>query len=221
MNISNNIKITYRIFLTLVFSFSSIMAYAQQKNPPNTIDDGLILNENSVADLAYVREGMDLSKYKNIFLRPLTVTTEARDATPSRGATRGSWIIPEKDVELMEFEFAKIMTEEFEKGGFSLVDGPGKDTLIIAASIVDIFLTAPIESTRAYRGRTFTILGGSLTIAAAFADGEDFEVLAQVVDTKRSTSYWRENTRASNIADMRRIYRSWGRSVVNKLTEGR
>lgn len=220
------INIIGGVFVLLGIYAISI-GHAQNAKLPHTTKDGLVLNKDSKADLAYILPDVDWKKYKTIYFRPLIVSDEAKDATPkdpnkSRKARRESWIIPEKDVVLMQNEFAKIMKKQLEKKDLSVVESPGKNSLIIVPTILDIYLVAPIESSRqtfSARGGTYTQGSGSLTIGAIFADGETYRVLAKVVDTRHSTALWRKNTRLSNISEMKSAYNRWGKNLAKKLKE--
>ena len=199
---------------------------AAQDIETQAAQEGLVEVENTKVDIAYVRPGIDWSRYASIQLRPLIVTEEARDATPESSRVRSypgeSWVLRDKDVKVLEDEFARIMRRELEKGDYSFVDEARADALIIVPALIDIYMTAPIEDTRrtaTARGGTFTEYSGSLTIAVALADGETGAVIGRAVDTRYPTRMWRENTRIRNISDVRQIYGAWGRQLRKRLQE--
>ena len=192
------------------------------------LPEGLVEFENAKIDFAALRPGVDWAKYKTIMLYELAVTPAARDATPEHSSTRRyageSWVLRDKDIKLMQEEFAKVMEKELPKGGFSFVTEPQADTLIIVPTIIDIYLTAPIEDTRRTnmsRGATYTEGAGALTIAVILADGETLEVVAEGVDQRypSSSNMWKENTRVFNIGDMRSIFRAWGKMMRKRLPD--
>ena len=211
--------------LTIVFLLSPFAVQAADKKPPEQIGDGLVLKKDSKVDFAYVKPDVDWQKYKTIYIRQLSVTDEAKDATPKKKPSRKghlgeSWIIPEKDISLMQEEFTRIMKEALAKEGYQVVEQPQADTLVIVPVIIDIFLKAPIEESRKThksRGGTFTDGAGSMTVAASFADGEDLRVLAYAVDNKYPSSMWSRNTRIQNISDMRAVFKSWGKMLAKTL----
>ncbi len=215
--------------ILLCFSAGGIIQTkeSQAKEPelPEKLDNGLLLQKDSKANIVYIRPAVDWKKYDKIYFRTLKVTDEAKDATPenyrrSAGHLRESWVIPEKDIELMRKEYAQLMQQTLVKEGLRVVETIDSSTLIIVPAIVDIFLTAPIEKSRATsrsRGDTYTETSGSITIMATFADGGTNRVLAEVMDKKFAHKMWRRNTRVQNISDMRMIFRKWGRMLADSL----
>ena len=222
--ITTNTTLIISLFLAVVMS-SVTYAKADKKDLPKETKDGLVLKEDAEVDIAYIRPNVDWNKFKTVYFRTLIVSDEAKDATPDKpGSRRGhlgeSWIIPEKDIVLMQEEFARIMTEEMVDEGFTVVDEPQAGTLVVAAEVVDIYLTAPIEkSRRSYgsSGAIYTEGGGSITIAAALADAEDNRILAYIADNRYPSQMWHKNTRVSNIADMKSLFRVWGSKLANGL----
>lgn len=204
----------------------SVPATAQEEEIP--LPEGLVEFENAKVDFAALRPGVDWSKYKTVMVYELAVTPAARDATPRSGKAHRypgeSWVLRDRDIEMMQEEFAEIMEKELPKGGFSFVTEPQADTLIIVPTIIDILLTAPIEDTRrtsTSRGAVYTEGAGALTIAVILADGETREIVAEGIDQRypASANMWRENTRVFNIGDMRSIFRAWGRMLRKRLPD--
>lgn len=225
-----NMNLTLRDIAKKLLLISGILlaslAYSGDKDPVKEIN-GMLLKEDAKVDLAYVKPDVDWKKYKTIFIRTLNVTDEAKDATPDRAPTgRGhfgdSWIIPEKDIQLMKTEFTRIMKESMKKEGVSIVTEIGVDTLVIIPTITDIYLKAPIEKSRTSnrsRGGVYSDGGGSMTLNAVFADGSNMKVIAYAVDNKYPSSMWSRNTRIQNISDMKRLFRSWGKMLAKSLNE--
>lgn len=208
--------------LLVGFSFNIETTLAQ--STPES--EGLVEIKAKV-DLAYIRPGVDWSKFKTVELYELNVTREAQDAsrsgTGTRRSSRESWVIPDADVELMKDEFARIMQREIEKkDAFEVVAQAGSDTLIVVPTIIDIYLTAPIESTRrtqTSRGGTYTESSGALVIAIALADGETGEVIARAVDERHAVQMWRENNRVRNLAEMRQVFAAWGKQLRKRVQD--
>ena len=212
------------ILLAGIFVLIGIV-HAKDNQPQKEID-GMLLKEDAKVDLAYVRPGVDWKKFKTVYIRALNVTDEAKDATPDRkpkgrGHLRDSWIIPEKDIQLMKSEFTRIISESMEKGGLSIVEEVRADTLVIIPAIIDIYLKAPIERSRSSnnaRGGVYTDGAGSMTLSAVYADGSSMQVIAYAVDNKYPSSMWSRNTRIQNISDMKRLFRSWGKMLAKSLS---
>lgn len=227
MNFSSTVSIKSIVFSALLYAgafFAVAPAYAQPE--PTSQRDGLVEVKSKV-DLAYVRPGVDWSKYKTIKLYPLNVTPAAKDATPQGASNRNSrgesWLIPEKDIRLIKDEFDRIMRNELEKKeAFAVVKNTAADTLVVIPELREIYLTAPIESSRrtqSSRGGTYSETSGSMTIAVLLADGETGNVVAQAVDERHSTKMWRENNRVRNLSDMRRVFGAWGKQLRSRLQD--
>jgi len=216
-------KKAIHLLTLLTFVFSGL-ASAGDKEPPKEID-GMLMKEDSEVDLAYVRPDVDWKKFDSIYIRELKVTDEAKDATPQnerkgRGHMRESWLIPEEDITLMKTEFARILKETLEEDGHKVTTDVTAKTLVLVPTIVDIYLTAPIEESRdtfSSRGGTFTDGAGSMTLTAIFADGTDLHVLAYAIDNKYPSTMWARNTRVRNMSDMRRIFKYWGNNLSEAL----
>src|SRR5262249_42131311 len=134
-----------------------------------------------------------------------------------------SYLLRDKDVADIQDAYNKAMREVLTAGGFTFVDQPRADTLIVAAQVVNITLVSPIESTRqSYmsRGRTFTKNGGSVTMAAVLADGGSGQIIAEAIDRKYQTDMWHEDTRVRNLADARRAFHEWAQALRDRLTGG-
>jgi hypothetical protein len=182
--------------------------------------------ENARVALAYVRPGTDWSRFRTIQLRELAIPQEVRDAAPPGQTTRfrESFVLRDQDVAAIQRAYAEVTRDVLSSGGFTFVETPGPDTLIVAPRIIDIRLNAPIEDTRsrsAGRGRTFTRGMGSIAIAAALADGPTGKVLAEVADRNVSADIWGINNRATNMGELRQAFRQWARLLRNRLNESR
>jgi hypothetical protein len=194
--------------------------------PPQSLPGGLQRVENAKVDLAYVLPGTDWSKYKTIQLRELAIPAEVRNAAPPGTTTsfRESYVLRDKDVLAIQKAYAEVTKDELAKGGFTFVEAPGPDTLIIVPKIIDIKLNAPIEESRASysgRGRTYTKGVGSIAIAAGLADGATGKVIAEAADRNYSADVWGINNSATNMGEARQAFRSWAKLLRNRLTEAR
>jgi hypothetical protein len=161
---------------------------------------------DSRAALVYVRPGTDWARFRTVQVLPLVIRPEVRDATPRGQSRRGreSFVLRDRDVADLQRIFKDTMRSELERGGFTVLDEPRADTLVVAAELTDIVLNAPIESSRrsaAGRGRTYTQGAGSMAIRAVLADGESRAVVAAAADRTYGQSFWQMNTRTSNVAE--------------------
>ena len=216
---------SHKSLIIAVLLLSGLMINADDEPPKEY--KGMLLKEDAKIDIAYVRPGVDWKKFKTVYFRKLDVTAEAKDASPdnksrSNRRMRESWIIPDKDIELIKTEFARYMEETLTKAGIKVVSEINPDTLIIVPTIIDIYLAAPIEKSRknyTSRGGTYTEGAGSMTIGATFADGSDMHVIAYAEDNRYPSSWWQKNTRQSNLSEMRRLFRYWGKNLGKALNK--
>jgi hypothetical protein len=107
--------------------------------------------------------------------------------------------------------------------GYTFVDTPQADTLVVAPVVMKIRLNAPIEKTRhSYSGggRTYSQGGGSITIGAVLADGGNSEVIAQVVDHSYPSDMWRVNNSVTNLSDAKQAFGKWARALRETLKGG-
>lgn len=171
--------------------------------------------------LAYVAPGTDWKKYKTIHLRTLEVPIDVRDAS-SGHRTRGreSYVLGDKEVAALQDAYNTAMRNVLSQAGYTFVDTPQADTLIVAPQVMRIRLNAPIENTRASysgRGRTYSRGAGSITIGAVLADGDSSNVVAQVADHGVPSNMWRVNNRVTNLSDARQAFNRWARSLRDTL----
>lgn len=205
----------------IVLSFSLIDVIAA--SPPHKLDNGLLRTETRFK-LAYVMPGTSFAKYKTIQLRALEIPPDARDGGSGQTKRfRESYILGDKEVTALQGAYKDAMQDILGKAGYTFVDTPQADTLIVAPVVMKIRLNAPIENTRqsySGNGRTYSQGGGSITVGAVLADGGNNEVLAQVVDHSYPTNMWRINNRVTNLADAKMAFAKWARALRETLKGG-
>jgi len=178
---------------------------------------------SSRVKLAYVRPGTDWKKFRTVQIRELSIPLEVRDATPS-GQTkkfRESYVLGDKQVTALQKAYMDVMRDRLGDAGFTVVDTPAADTLIVATKVMDIRLSAPIESTRmsySSRGSVYSQGGGAIAITAALADGTSGQVLAEVADSRWPNSdMWRINNSVSNLSDAKQAFSFWANALRDRL----
>ena len=194
-------------------------------DPPSSLPNGLQLVPGAKLDIAYAHPGIDLKKYKTIELKPLAVPQKVRNAAPNGQFPEGfaSYVLRDDDVADLQALYAQVMQDTLGKAGFTFVTTPQADTLVVAVQVTNITLNAPIESTRnnySGPGITMTQGAGSMAIAAVLADGPTGEVLAEAGDRQYPANIWRANTRVSNTADVKKMFRFWAQALSDRLTGG-
>lgn len=204
----------------LVFAiiYCSFPAYSQEIRESN----GLLEIKSNV-DLAFMRPGVDWTKYRAINLKALVIPPSVQDATPPGADFPNrpgeSWLIKDEDVGLMKKEFARVVLGEIRRNGaFEVVTQSGSDTIVVLPQLLDIYLTARPQRGSS-RNQSISDLSGSLKIAVSLADGETGEIIARAIDERHPMRMWRENSRMRNIQDMNLIFRIWGGQLRNRLLE--
>jgi hypothetical protein len=197
-------------------------AVAATPEASNPLLNGLVPLAGAKVRLAYVRPGTDWSKYHTIEIRPLRIPETVRDATP-KGERPGfgeSYVLGDKEVTKLQEAYANAMQSQVGTVGLGMVTATQPDTLIIQAQITGIRLNAPIERTRrsySSSGRVYSWGGGTMVMAAIFADGETGRVLAAAADQSYPNTYGGINNGVTNLAEAKRAFNKWARAVRERL----
>lgn len=209
-----------RTFAAL-FAFSALCIGSASAQVATT-SEGLVRRETPGIDVAYVLPGVDWRKYRTILILPLSIPPEARDGSEGRNASRGeSFVLRDEDVADIQQAFDREMRDVFTRGSrYTIVTEPRSDTLVIATSILQLVLAAPIERTRmnyANRGNTFSSGRGGATLATTFADGSDYAILARVADNRYAPQTGALVTHVTSMANVRHVFEQWGKGIRERL----
>jgi len=207
------------------FLLCTFITYALAAEPEigkSLMATGLVPLADPRAKLAYIRPATDWSRYRTIEIRPLRIPDTVRDATPNgtNPSSAESYVLRDKDVAKLQEAYVAAMETQLVKAGYGLVTASRPETLIIAAQIVSIRLKAPIESTRrsfSSGGRIYSQGGGSIVMAAVFADGETGRVLAVAADRSYPSNVWGINNSVTNLAEAKRAFNKWAVAVCDRL----
>jgi len=180
--------------------------------------------QNASVKLAYVKPGTNWSKFKTIQLLPLNIPASARNGAPPGAMPEmgESYILGTEQVTALQSAYKNQMQTVLGNAGFTFVDKPQADTLIIAAKITSIRLNAPIANTRmdySGMGETFSQGGGAMAIAAVFGNGATNTVIAEAADAQYPSNMWSINNSVTNLADARNAFATWATDIANKLTQ--
>ena len=110
--------------------------------PPSEVSyDGLQLVPNSKADIAYIDPDADFSIYKRIMLMPVEVSFDKRwqrdyNSSSVSMIPSSEWKRIRRDVsDLFAAVFKEVLEEE---GGYTIVDEPAEDVLLIVPALAVI-----------------------------------------------------------------------------------
>lgn len=182
--------------------------------------------DNARVSLAYVDPTVDYRRFTGVLLMPLGVDNIEilQPASNSSAVNRFNreWELSDQDRENLRAIFAERVSSAISNGGhFELSDEPGPDVLAVTAMITRIAPSAPRDdasSRAAGRSRVYTASAGSISVAMALSDSVDGEILAIIKDTRGSQSdVWQVNNRVTNMAEVRRIFSTWGQRLDQGL----
>jgi hypothetical protein len=214
---------TWVMALAGMVAFTLPALSAMRAQAPETWE-GLKRVERPGLDTVYVRDGVNLSKYKRVMLDPVEVSFD-KNWNPRRGP--GSF--DTADPQAIRKDLAKLAREVFKrelekKGGYPLVEEPGDDVLRVRAQIVDLYINAP-ETNGAGITRTYVVDAGEMTLVAELQDSQTNALLARVVDRERGMdrdiNELQIANRVTNTAEADRIISNWARRLRNALDKAR
>jgi hypothetical protein len=188
--------------------------------PPQTWD-GLELTKKKGLDLVYLRPNVQFRAYKDVSIDVLEVAFD-KNWDPNDNVRSVSRRMSTADIEKirtdMVSEFRKVFVEELGKGGYSVVDKPGDDTLRVSPALVDVYITAP-DRMEPGRVTTYTTDAGRMTLAMELRDGPTNQLLARVIDQKAGSDmgFAQVTNSVTNSAEFRRMVRSWAQRLVKAL----
>ncbi|MEE4278367.1 MAG: DUF3313 family protein [Halieaceae bacterium] len=189
------------------------------------MDGRLSRVDNTQGSLVYVDPDADYARYRRVFVAPLNVD-HIEIVQPGRGVSAVSrvnrdWELDDEDRSRLQQEFAETVRKAIKDGGsFAIADARGDDVIVIDAMITQIAPTAPRDDVQS-RGTRSTIItegAGSISVAIVLADGDSGEALAIIKDTRDGQSgFGTINNRVTNLAELRRHFRSWGTQLSDGL----
>ena len=198
-------------------------ALAGGDEPPVTSHDGLRLAPDTEAAIVYVKPGADFSGYDRVMILDVFVAFKKNWATEHNRTSVHK--ITKRDIEGIKQETAKLFREVFveeldAKGGYTVVDAPDTDVLLLRPAIIDLDVTAPDLDTP---GRSFTFgsTAGAATLYLELYDSVSSEILARVVDRKAATSghFMRWSNKVANRVEAERILSRWAGLLRARLDE--
>ncbi|HKD46066.1 MAG TPA: DUF3313 family protein [Rhizomicrobium sp.] len=213
-----------KTLLALITSISIVIGFgglpAKSQSDQQGASDMVPLASAKVK-FAKIRPGTDWSKYKTIALSNLRVPAEVRDAKPkgTRPSFGESYVLGDKEVAALQSAYADAMKDALGKS-YTFVTTPGPDTMIINGEILDITLTAPVESTRrtyASAGRTYSRTAGTIALGMVIADGTTNQVIAMMADQHVPNDVWQINNATTNMAQAKYAFGRWGRALRDRL----
>jgi hypothetical protein len=214
-------EITMRRFLMAAsLAAAFVIGGCATPQPAQKEWDGLELRPVKGLDAVYVRPGVEFKAYKTLSIDPVVVEFD-KSWDPNEYVRSASRQMSTEDIQKikddMASEFRKVFTEELGKGGYTVVEKPGDDTLRVMPALANVYINAP-DRMEPGRSVTLTVDAGRVTLVMELRDGPTGQILARVVDTKsgNSSGPMQVTNRVTNSADFRRAVSAW----ADKLREG-
>jgi hypothetical protein len=197
-------------------------AMAKKEELPAVSHDGLELRKGKVAEVVYVRPGVDFSGYRRFAILECPV---AFSKDWERERRTGAMRVSQKDMEEIKAglsaEFLKIFKEELQdKGGYTIVTEGAEDVLILRPAIIDLEVSAP-DTMTAGRSYTLSESAGGMTLYLEIFDSVTGQILARAIDRQEDRGMgriqWQNSVTNKSEAD--RILRRWAEALRARLDE--
>lgn len=209
--------------LTIIISAVPLVGVAQSDDEETTYD-GLVEVRRAGFANVWIKPDVDISRYNKILPGPAQF--HYRDVPEvstlrARSTTVSEFPIPENDKVLLEQLMEEAFEEELmESRNFELTDEPGPDTLFIWGGLHDIVSNVPPDLRGP--GEIYLSRVGVATLVLQIEDSTSREVLARVVErrnarTNDDISFALPANRATNTTAVRRMARSWARTLRTGL----
>lgn len=217
-------KRNFLIRAVLLILISVLFAGCASTRPQPAAEwDGLVLQPDSRLRAVWVRPNAAVVAYTSVQIQPVSVNF-AQNWDPNRNRRSVGSRLDSDDLAAIQQGLADMFQEVFRaelgRGGFTVVDTAGPDTLRINAAIVDLNISAP-DVASAGRTRTYTANSGSMTLVLEARDSVSGEILGRAIDPRsgRNSGVMSITNRATNTADARRAISVWARALREALEE--
>jgi len=187
-------------------------------------EDGLHRLRNAGFKNAWAKPEADFGSYDKVILQLVKIRYKRKPRTTRTSSTRANFALSQSQLERMQRYFREIFEEELAtSSGFELVSEPGPDVLFIGASIIDLVVSVPTESS-AGREMVLTSSTGKMTLMLEVYDSESGEILARLAERREARSsagaghndlYWSNSV--TNSDSVRRLFKRWARILRERL----
>jgi len=181
--------------------------------------DGLEQVKLKGFDVAYKRPGADLSGYKSVLLRPVSVSLR-KDW--DRGAGMHAARARPEDIEKIRARVSTWVREEFEKdlaeAGIAQAQAPGEDVLEVSLSIIDLYAAAP-DVQVAGRQDVYALSAGEATLVGELRDSVSGEAQFRFYDHGQAREWPRPRRILfnENETEARKVARAWAQALREGL----
>ena len=185
--------------------------------------DGLHAVDQRSFDEAWAKPGLDLTLYRNVLLEPIEVSyREVRPGSPlrSRASTQGNFAISEDaKTKLRNIIHSAFEQQLSQSDRYGLTDQPGRDVLLIRASLLDVVSHVPPEPF----GRSDIYLRsiGEATLVLELRDAVTNEILARAIDRRAAdrAELFIELNAVTAWSEVRIVAKGWARLLRQRLDD--
>jgi hypothetical protein len=205
------------LIVAAVVSLFASQAQAKEKPPESW--DGLELKKVKGLDLVYVRPDTQFPAYKSVQLEQVGVEFAKNWERDSRDYDRRPSASDLQEIKQRLGDLVQqVFKEELVKHGYTIVDTPADDTLLVRTAIINLYVNAP-EIDSAVNVRTYTTSSGSMTLVLEARDGPTGQLQARVVDARSDTNtgHMTWTNRATNTANARQMIEVWAKRLRESL----
>ena len=216
--------------ISVIAGFAAMTAatsWSAEEEPLGVSFDGLTLIEHAEADVTYVLPEADFSIYNRfMIMEPEVAFRRNWQRDVNRGVRSTAQRVTTQDMDRMKSQmselFLEVFTQELKVGGFTIVEEPAEDVLILRPAIINLDVTAP-NTTTANRSQTWVANAGSASLFIELYDSLTGQILARAVDSRsaRTSTGFQWATSVSNRAEARNALQIWARTLVGSLNEVR
>ena len=191
---------------------------------PQTTYDGLVLDPDSEIALLFVKPDADFSVYDQFLMLDAYVAFKKNWQRDTKVAGRR---VSNNEMQKIKVEAAALLHESFKKeldgvGGYTFVDKPADNVMILRPALIDLQITAP-DIPVAGRVHQYVASAGAATLYLEMYDSVSGEILARLVDRRRMQDYGiaRWATSVTNRAEADRMFKRWATLLRKAMDEVR
>jgi len=212
------------LFSTVFVAFFAATPVLAKKDLPAVNAEGLELVESTRLSSTYADPDADLSVYNKIILQDASVSFKKNwQREQNRNSSyAGAFWVQDSDVQRIKDDTSallkEVFTNELQDRGYTLVDEPGDDVLIIQPAIVELDVVSP-DLENASVGRSYSDTAGEMTLLLNLYDSQTDDLLVTSKDRKidYKSGYYEWRNRVTNRASAMRAMQKWANSLADSL----
>lgn len=187
--------------------------------------EGLVAIATDSLDQAWMRPGVDLSRYDKVLLEPVTLSFKSDWRRKMNLSERSlSRQLSNRDIaridEQTRKDFDRVFAEQLVQAGYQIVSSAGPDVLVLKPAITELYLNDPgVQSVG--RSDVYVTNAGQATLTIEARDGASGALLGATIDHRetRDHNIIRRSSSVFTQSDLRELFADWGRIIATDLHE--